>query len=362
MQSLYTHKQRSILHLIIILAIGLVIFAGLYNYLTSMIASFILYVLFLKPFRYWTIERKGSPTLAALVIIVLSFVIIVLPFLFLSILLTNKILYYSANPEDIIATFLQVEKFLDVDFQSKAVIRELIQKGGTLAANLFPSIVSSTLEMIIAITLMYFILYFTFTNEKAFLLTLQNYLPFDEETNFGLGDALKKSVNANVIGQSLISLVQAILVAIGFLIFGFKDVWFWGIVSFFCAFIPVLGTPLVWLPAGLIALGQGNSLGGFGIIIYGAVLVMNIDNVLRMIIGKKMGDIHPLVTVVGVIFGVPIFGIIGLVIGPLLISYFLLLVESYHRRYGKENEKIGEEITQNTTVHLPTGEEVARKL
>lgn len=331
--SIYTRKQRSIFHLLIIISIGLIIFAGLYNYLASMIASMILYVLFLRPFRYWTEKRNGSPALAAMVIIISSFVILVLPFLFLSILLTNKILYYSSHPNDIMAVVLKVEEFIGIDLQSKVVIQEIVQKGGALAANLFSSVLSSTLDMIIAITLMYFILYFTYTNEKAFLATLQRYLPFDEETNNSLGDALKKSVNANVIGQSLISLVQAILVAIGFLIFGFKDVWFWGVVSFFCAFVPVLGTPLVWFPAGLIALAQGNNFGGIGIIIYGSVLVMNIDNVLRMIIGKKMGDIHPLVTVVGVIFGVPIFGIIGLVMGPLLIAYFLLLLDSYNRKY-----------------------------
>ncbi len=335
MASLYSRSQRSWLHFAIIIAIGLVIFAGLYNYLTSIISSMILYVLFLKPFKYWTVKRKGSPTIAAIGIIIFSFVIIVLPFLVLSLLLTNKIVYYSQNYEDILAIVAKLEEFVGIDLKSKSIISELMQKGGTLAANLFPSLVASTLEMIIAITLMYFILFFTFTNENSFLATLQRYLPFDDETNQDLGDALKKSVSSNVIGQSLISLVQASLVAIGFWIFGFKDIWFWGVVSFFCAFIPVLGTPIVWFPAGIIALTQGNTFGGWGIIIYGGILVMNIDNVLRMIIGKKMGNIHPLVTVVGVIFGLPIFGIIGLVIGPLLISYFLLLVDAYHRQYNK---------------------------
>ncbi len=335
MASLYSRTQRSWLHFAIIIAIGLVIFAGLYNYLTSIISSMILYVLFLKPFKYWTVKRKGSSTVAAIGIIIFSFVIIVLPFLVLSLLLTNKIVYYSQNYEDILTIVSKLEEFVGIDLKSKSVISELMQKGGALAANLFPSLVASTLEMIIAITLMYFILFFTFTNESSFLTTLQRYLPFDDETNQDLGDAFKKSVSSNVVGQSLISLVQASLVTIGFLIFGFKDVWFWGVVSFFCAFIPVLGTPIVWLPAGIIALAQGNTFGGWGIIIYGGILVMNIDNVLRMIIGKKMGNIHPLVTVVGVIFGLPIFGIIGLVIGPLLISYFLLLVDAYHRQYSK---------------------------
>lgn len=340
MASLYSRNQRIWLHFAIIIAIGLVIFAGLYNYLASIISSMILYVLFLKPFKYWTVTHKGSPSIAAIAIIIFSFVIIVLPFLILSLLLTNKIVYYSQNYDEILIIITKLEEFVGIDLKSKSVIGELMQRGGALAANLFPSLLASALEMIIAITLMYFILFFTFTNESSFLVILQRYLPFDATTNKELGNALKKSINANVVGQGLISLVQASLVAIGFWAFGFKDVWFWGVVSFFCAFVPVLGTPIVWLPAGIIALAQGNTFGGWGIIIYGGVLVMNIDNVLRMIIGKKMGNIHPLVTVVGVIFGLPIFGIIGLVIGPLLISYFLLLIDAYHRQYSETEPEI----------------------
>lgn len=335
MANIYSLQQRKILHIVIIVAIALIIFMGLHSYLIAIISSMILYVLFLKLYNYLTLKRKWNAPFTAILIIILSFVIIVLPFLFLSILLTNKIYYYSTNPEEIIAMLTKLEKYFGVDLQNKNTIRQLVEKGGNAVAGLFSNIVSGALEMFIALTLMYFVLYFTFINKDKLMFVLRRYLPFDNETNEELGDAFEKSVNANVIGQSLISFVQAGLVILGLWIFGFTDIWFWGLISFFCAFIPVLGTPLVWVPMGVMAIAQGNNFGGWGIMIYGAVLVMNIDNVLRMIIGKKMGDIHPLITVVGVIFGLPLFGIVGLVIGPLLISYFLLLVDSYHRRYHK---------------------------
>jgi predicted PurR-regulated permease PerM len=102
-------------------------------------------------------------------------------------------------------------------------------------------------------------------------------------------------------------------------------------VSFFMAFIPVLGTPLVWVPAALVKLAQGHTGQGVGILLIGMVVVMNIDNLLRIVLARRIGDIHPLITLVGVILGVEIFGILGLVIGPLLLSYFMVLMRVFER-------------------------------
>jgi predicted PurR-regulated permease PerM len=159
------------------------------------------------------------------------------------------------------------------------------------------------------------------------------FLPFKRETIVELTEELKASVNANVIGLGVISLVQAILVGLGFWFFNIPDPLFWGLISFFAAFIPVLGTPLVWGPGAIYLFSIGQNGAGAGMLVYGAVLVMNIDNVLRLYIAKKMGDTHPLVTMIGVVLGIPLFGILGLVIGPLMISYLLLLFKVYEHEF-----------------------------
>ena len=63
----------------------------------------------------------------------------------------------------------------------------------------------------------------------------------------------------------------------------------------------------------------------------GFIIIINVDNVLRIMLAKRMGDIHPLVTLVGLVLGVEIFGLIGLVVGPLLVSYFMVLMEVFRR-------------------------------
>ena len=138
-------------------------------------------------------------------------------------------------------------------------------------------------------------------------------------------------VNANVLGQALVSFVQALITGITLWIFGVPDAAFWGMVTFFFAFIPVLGSPVVWVPAGVIQLSSGNTGQGAGILIIGAIIIVNIDNLLRIWLAKRMGDVHPLITLVGIVLGVPIFGILGLVIGPLLLSYFIVLMKVFER-------------------------------
>ena len=76
-------------------------------------------------------------------------------------------------------------------------------------------------------------------------------------------------------------------------------------------------------------ISNGNYVSGFGIILYGYLLVTTIDNVIRMMLGKKIANTHPLITIIGVVIGIPLFGIMGILYGPLIISLFLIMLEIF---------------------------------
>ncbi|MCY1514445.1 hypothetical protein D9M68_489860 [compost metagenome] len=86
-------------------------------------------------------------------------------------------------------------------------------------------------------------------------------------------------------------------------------------------------------------MANGNTFGAWAMLIFGFVVIINIDNVLRFIIAKKVGNIHPVITVIGVVIGIPLFGILGLVFGPLLFSYFFLLIRIYETS-AKASERL----------------------
>jgi len=76
-------------------------------------------------------------------------------------------------------------------------------------------------------------------------------------------------------------------------------------------------------------MAEGHTVKGILLLVYGLVFIGNVDNVLRMIINKRLANTHPIISIIGVFIGIPLFGILGLVFGPVLLSYFLLLVEIY---------------------------------
>ncbi|WP_448518312.1 AI-2E family transporter [Rhodoflexus sp.] len=342
---IYTPQQRLALHISLILILGCAILYGMIEYIPALIGSIIMYVLFRKMYNFLTVKRGWKPSISAALIIVISLFIITIPLILTSIMIAKKIIFYASYTSTFVNYInnlmnnpfvVELQTFTGIDLQNPELLQKAVSKIGEFATSLFTPLLSGTLTLFIGVTIMYFVLYYLFVNEKQVIEGIYYYLPFDRVTVQKMFAELENNVKTNVLGQTLIALIQGGLVAIGFLIFGLKDALFWGVISAFMAFVPVLGTPLIWVPAGLIAISQGNSFGGIGLIIYGAVLVMNIDNVLRFSIAKQLGDIHPLITILGVIFGVKFFGILGLVIGPLLISYFLVLVEAYKREYSHE--------------------------
>ncbi len=338
MTNIYTPQQQRVLLITSLLVIAGFIIFGLRGYVSAFLGASILYVVLRPWFTALAIKRNWNKSLVSTLLIIFSLVVIILPFLTLSLLLIDRIQYYSQHTDDILNLVKKAEDLTGYKITSQKNIQTVLQQGGSYASRLLPSLAGGALDFIVILGLMFFTMYYMFVQQDVFQKGLQKYLPFKRDTQKELGESLKNNVNANVLGQLLVCLVQGVLTGLTLWIFGVPDSPFWGVVAFFMAFIPVLGTPLVWAPAGLIQLSQGNTGQGIGILVVGVVVIINIDNLLRIMLAKRMGDIHPLVTLAGIVLGVPIFGILGLVVGPLLLSYFIVLIEVFERE-NRQQEK-----------------------
>lgn len=346
MNNIYTPRQERVLLIASLLIIAGFIIAGLHQYVAAFLGAGILYVVFMPWFKKLVFEKKWNRVWVTVLLMFFSLVVIILPFLSLSLLLVDRIQYYSQHTDQIMSLISKLEKTTGIKITDQNNIRSLIRQGTTFASRQFPSILSGTLDIIIILGLLYVSLYYMYTQQEAFQKGLKRYLPFRADTIDELGEDLKNMVNANVLGQALVSLVQGILTGLTLWIFGVPDAAFWGIVGFFFAFIPILGTPIVWGPAGIIMWSQGNTGSGIGILLVGVIVIVNIDNLLRIMLAKRMGDIHPFITLTGIVLGVPIFGIMGLVIGPLLLSYFVVLMKVFERQNLRMER---EEVKKDTT-------------
>ena len=99
------------------------------------------------------------------------------------------------------------------------------------------------------------------------------------------------------------------------------------------AFLPVLGTPIIWVPAAVGQILDGNTAHGIGLLIYGSILVINVDNIIRPRLVSGRTKVHPLLILIGVLGGLKIFGFIGMLLGPLILALLVALVRFYEQAY-----------------------------
>lgn len=335
--SIFTQKERNTITLVILLIISGILIYAVRGIIGALLGTLVMYTIF-RPMNLWMIHRlRWKRPLIAVLIIIISFVIIILPFLGIGTMLTNKVIDLLKNPgwiENIVAS---INEFAGDKLGKPDLMQEQLEKSAAYAGGVFTSLLAGAAGLFLDITVMYFLLYFMLVYYESFEKGILKYSPFRVENAVKFGHELRNITYSNVIGQTFIAIVQGASLSLGFWIFGFEDALFWGVICAVLAFIPLLGPPLIFVPAAVIAFTQGDNLAAIGLLVYGFVVVINIDNVLRMVIAKRLGDIHPIITIVGVIIGIPLFGVMGLVYGPLLFSYFLLTLRIYeaNKKYGK---------------------------
>jgi len=336
---IYPIKHRKNIVLGIIIALGLFLAYALKDVFTAILGAIILYTLFKPLYIFFSAKKKWNKSLSAISIIIISFLIIVLPFISLSWMIVEKIIIFKNNPQEINIIINKISQFLKIKLDNPDFIDVVISNIEGWALETFASVVNGVLGAFLKIFIMYFVLYFMLKDHAQFETTILKYFPFGEKRTMEFATELKNITYSNVLGQGIISIIQGLMISFGFFIFGISDPIFWGIICIFLSFLPVVGSGLIFVPAGIIAMASGRIGAGIGIILWGFILVANIDNFLRFIIAKRFANAHPLITIIGVVIGIPFFGILGLVIGPLLLSYFILLVKIYEARYVKSAQE-----------------------
>ncbi len=183
--------------------------------------------------------------------------------------------------------------------------------------------------------MLYFMLYFMLTNGRAMEKAIASFVPMGDENTNKVGRELNNLVVSNAIGIPLIALLQGIVGLIGYFIIGVRDPLFWFVVTCITSMLPVVGAAMAYVPISIIFFAQNNYLRRALMLGYGFGIIGLVDNVFRITLQRRIGDTHPLVTILGVIAGVNLFGFIGLIFGPILISLFVLLIRIYSLEFAQ---------------------------
>ncbi|WP_439127386.1 AI-2E family transporter [Polaribacter sp.] len=328
---------RQVFVLLLILLIGILIFREMMPYLSGILGAITIYVL-LRKWMIFLVKKNWKPDLAAAFIMLVSFVCILLPVAGIVLMLGNKIGDAVNNYEQVMAAVKTQLNKIENRFGYNLTDNINTSEFSSWVTNNLEGFAGSTFNIFIAIGIMYFLLYYMFTNRSELRSSLYEYIPISERNLKIIGKESQAMVRSNAIGIPLVAISQGIIALIGFLIFGISDPFFWFVVVTVGSMIPFVGTLIGILPVFLLTLTSGNNFAAWGILIYGLVVVGSTDNIIRLFVLRKLDNVHPLITLIGVIVGVPLFGFIGLIFGPLLISLFLIIVRIYKKEFGEHHQ------------------------
>lgn len=304
-------------------------------YIGGIMGAVTLYVI-LEPLQIKLEKKNWNASLTAGLLLLLTFIALVIPLAGMSYLLSSRVKTALDNSNKIAETIkselVKLEELTSMSL-SDSINMEAIQDW---IATHIQDIASSGFQTIFSISVMFFILYFMLINRKKWKEAILIYLPLKKRNIELLGKESNNLVKSNAIGIPLVALLQGIVALIGYFIFGVENPFFWFVITVIGSMIPFVGTALGIIPVAALLFAKGDTGAAIGILIYGAAVVGATDNVFRLIVQQKLADIHPVVTLIGVLVGVPLFGFIGLVFGPLLVSLLLLIIKIYKNEYGKD--------------------------
>lgn len=327
---------RQIFSLLLIIMLGGLIFQAILPYFSGILGAITIYVLLRAPMAK-LVSKGWPPNLAAVVLLIGSFICILLPVSGIVLMLGNKVENAINNSEKVISAvesqLTTLENKFGYDFTSQ------IDASGVstwLSKNL-QGFAGGTVNIFIAVAIMYFMLFYMLTNRRQLRESLFDYIPISKENLKIIGGEVRAMVRSNALGIPLVALAQGIVSLIGFLIFGVQAPFFWAVIVTIGSMIPFIGSLLGVVPVFILSLSEGNTFQAWGVLLYGLIVVGATDNLFRLFVLKKLDNVHPLITLIGVIVGVPIFGFIGLIFGPILISLFLITVRMYKKEYSQGN-------------------------
>jgi predicted PurR-regulated permease PerM len=325
--------------LAVIIVFALLLLWALMDFFTAFLAATMFYVLS-KPLVYWLGKRwNWKRSSAAILVITVSFFIILLPIGLFATMIYSKVVQVAAHPDDIIKPFKHFGEIIQQRFGINIISKDSLAKIQGIATQTISNLLNGSFNFFTTITMMYFFLYFMIIKTGKLEAGLILYLPFKRSKMLLFGDELKAQTFSNAVGVPLICVVHGVLSYFGYLIAGVNDAGFWGVVTGFASVLPLVGTGLIWVPTSIYLLAQGSNWQGVFLIGWGLLVIGISDNVIRFVLAKRMADVHPIVTVLGVIIGLKYFGITGLIFGPLIISYFLILSKIYYVEYQKPQEE-----------------------
>ena len=284
--------KRLMAFTIILILFAFIAYASL-SFINAFFGALIVFVIF-NPLNR-KLKKKFPKSLSAWIIIFMSLGIIIAPLYFL----IQGIISQLAMLPDAIGSIKAFESLLNLDLNIDTIVSQVVPIFEKSLSSLF----SNTVAVAVNFTIFYFLLYYLLVDGDKFIKKVKKILPFSPEQKGRIVQKFVDITKSTIIGSLLIAILQGVMLWSGFYLLGIPGALFWGLVTAILSFIPIIGSPLIWIPASIILFVSGSIWQGVALLIWG-IIISSVDNVIRPITNKKFGKIHPLISIIGVFIGI----------------------------------------------------------
>jgi len=317
----------------ILIGLGYVLGKEMLPFLGGILGAITIYVLVRKQMLYLTDIKRFRPSWAALLLLLEVTIVVLIPLSLAVWLFVNKWQHFNLDTASLIDGAQHVADLIENKTGYNVLNTENLKSVAAYLPGLGQSLMGSISGLAVNMIALIFVLYFMLISNR----TLENYiytlLPFNRKNKERVSHEVYILVRSNAIGIPLLALIQGVIAMVGYFIFQTPEPVIFGFITCIATVIPIVGTALVWFPLTAYLALSGDWFNAIGLMIYALIVISNVDNLIRFMLQKQMADTHPLITIFGVIIGLSLFGFIGVIFGPILISLFIMCLNIFKEEY-----------------------------
>lgn len=300
-------------------------------------------------------ERVGSPTGAAALSTVLVIVLILIPVTFLTIAVVRELGGAADQLQSGLARISgptipglgwvldRLHGYVDIDpVAAQQFLAQRMQAWGTALAGSTLVVVGGAVGAVVQMGLVVFTMFYLFRDGERLRLAMYDILPLERVQMHDITVRTRDVIGATIYGVLVIAVIQGTLGMLIFMVLGIPSPLLWGVVMFFFSMIPMAGSFVVWVPAALFLALTGAYVKAAILVAWGFVVIGSIDNFLSPRLVGKRARLHELLIFFGVLGGLDVFGVLGLVIGPVVVAVTLALIEMVRQAHRPSSETLPE--------------------
>jgi len=228
---------------------------------------------------------------------------------------------------------------LGLEYVEEIRLGEVLVQAGALTGDAILNLISSTVSNFANILIKGFFMIFTmiylFVDYDRIGKGFKTISPLPDDLEDMFASKFRSTTRAVIKGTFIIAALQATAVAIPMWLMGVESVVLWWVIMVVVSVIPI-GSGVVWFPIGILSILAGRPLAGLFLIVYSAIIINVIDTSIRPRLIKRDTNLHPVIALFSILGGLNLFGLPGLIYGPLIAVFFITIMEVYRKRYQED--------------------------